>query len=600
MVIVLTLPDPRPGVPDVRTAGRYLAWLGRQQWRTLVIGMSLGTAWTMSQAMVPWLVGRTIDEGVAAGDARALLTWCAALLAVALFQTGSGALRHRFAVWNWLQAALRTQQLIGHHAAGAGTALAARKTTGDVVSGVANDAGRIGAVFDVSQRFVGSVLAFVAVTVLLLRIDVGLGLLVLIGVPALTTSLALVVRPLQRRQNATRDAEGRLTTLGADTVAGLRVLRGIGGEDQFLARYTARSQAVRDAGVGAAGVQATLDAAQVLLPGAFVATLTWLGAHATLDGRISTGQLVTLYGYAAFLVLPLGTATETLGKAVRARVAAGRVVEILRIRPRHAATGAVAVAVAVAGGVPDRTDGVIVADPASGLRLRAGELTALVAPVPDEAARVAYRLARLEDDLPAGEAGEDPGDAATDGTVAAPRLAGVGIDTLPIAWLRRRILVSEAEPRLFTGTLRAQVDPHAAHADADVLAALDVADGHDVLDAVPEGLDGRVEERGRSLSGGQRQRVALARAVLAGPQVLVLVEPTSAVDAHTEARIAQRLVTARSGRTTLVTTASPLLLDRADAVAFLVGGRVVATGTHRELLRTVPAYRDTVIRGEAR
>jgi ABC-type multidrug transport system fused ATPase/permease subunit len=171
---------------------------------------------------------------------------------------------------------------------------------------------------------------------------------------------------------------------------------------------------------------------------------------------------------------------------------------------------------------------------------------------------------------------------------------------MPVEALRRRVLVSEAEPRLFTGTLRGEVDPYARHDDRDVLRALQIADAHDVLDALPERLDAVVEERGRSLSGGQRQRLALARAVLADPEVLVLVEPTSAVDAHTEARIADRLRDARAGRTTLVTTTSPLLLDRADRVALLVDGRVVATGTHRELLHGEPRYRDTVVRGEDR
>jgi ABC-type multidrug transport system fused ATPase/permease subunit len=131
-----------------------------------------------------------------------------------------------------------------------------------------------------------------------------------------------------------------------------------------------------------------------------------------------------------------------------------------------------------------------------------------------------------------------------------------------------------------------------------VLAALAVADATDVLDALPEGLSSLVEERGRAFSGGQRQRLVLARAVLADPEVLVLVEPTSAVDAHTEARVAQRLRTARAGRTTLVTTASPLLLELCDRVAFLTGGQVVTEGTHRELLRRFPAYRNVVTRGE--
>jgi ABC-type multidrug transport system fused ATPase/permease subunit len=128
-----------------------------------------------------------------------------------------------------------------------------------------------------------------------------------------------------------------------------------------------------------------------------------------------------------------------------------------------------------------------------------------------------------------------------------------------------------------------------------------VAAAEDVLDALPDGLDAEVDEAGRGFSGGQRQRLALARAVLADPDVLVLVEPTSAVDAHTEVLVADRLRQARHAdgrRTTVVTTASPLLLDRCDDVAFVLAGQVVARGTHRELLAESPRYRDTVTRGE--
>ena len=119
-----------------------------------------------------------------------------------------------------------------------------------------------------------------------------------------------------------------------------------------------------------------------------------------------------------------------------------------------------------------------------------------------------------------------------------------------------------------------------------------------MLEALPDGLDSEVEERGRSFSGGQRQRLSLARALLTDAPTLVLVEPTSAVDAHTEARIAERLRAHRAGRTTVVMTASPLLLDHADHVVFLEGGEVVAEGSHRELLASSHAYRHTVIRGD--
>jgi ABC-type bacteriocin/lantibiotic exporter with double-glycine peptidase domain len=127
---------------------------------------------------------------------------------------------------------------------------------------------------------------------------------------------------------------------------------------------------------------------------------------------------------------------------------------------------------------------------------------------------------------------------------------------------------------------------------------LHTASAEDVIDALADGLEEAIEERGRSLSGGQRQRLLLARALLVDPAVLVLVEPTSAVDAHTEARIAARLSAARTGRTTVVMTTSPLVLDRVDTVAFLDEGTVAAIGTHRQLLDSSPGYRALVTRGE--
>jgi ABC-type multidrug transport system fused ATPase/permease subunit len=125
---------------------------------------------------------------------------------------------------------------------------------------------------------------------------------------------------------------------------------------------------------------------------------------------------------------------------------------------------------------------------------------------------------------------------------------------------------------------------------------LRVAAAEDVFAGSHGGWQGRIDERGRGLSGGQRQRVVLARVLGLDPQILILVDPTSAVDAHTEALIAERLVAHRRGKTTIVATVSPLLLHHADRVAFLVNQRIVASGTHEELLQTNPTYRRTVAR----
>jgi ABC-type multidrug transport system fused ATPase/permease subunit len=446
-----------------------------------------------------------------------------------------------------------------------------RLTTGEVVATVSSDALRAGGAFDITARLAGAIVSYGVVAAVLLSASTVLGLVVLIGVPLLVGTLGGVIRPLQRLQREQREEVGRLTALGADTVAGLRVLRGIGGEDVFFGRYQQRSQRVRRAGVRVAVPQSTLDASQVLLPGIFVVIVTWLGARFVQSGRIGAGDLVAFYAYAAFLVIPLRTAAEAVDKVTRALVGSRRMLDILTVEP------IVAEAPAVASEPPESS---ALVDERTGLVVEPGILTCLVSAVPEEAVEVADRLGRFVDDPEV-------------------TLGGVRLVDLPVETVRRRIVVSETDPLLFTGSLRNELDPWGrARDDADVLAAVAVANAEDVLDALPERLDARVEERGRGFSGGQRQRLVLARALLSAAEILILVEPTSAVDAHTEARVARRLRRARSGRTTLVVTVSPLVLDQADSVVFLAGGRVVAVGEHRELLRAIPEYRETVTRGE--
>ncbi|MBB2985595.1 ABC transporter transmembrane domain-containing protein [Terracoccus luteus] len=575
---MIRLPLDDPGTPVLDSPTAYLTWVAKGQRRTLVVAVLFGVVWLVSQALFPAVVGRAIDQGIIGGDLGRLALWCAVLVGLVLVSAASGAVRHRYAVTNWMQAAFRSAQLVGHHAADTGESLTRTVPTGDVVAVVSSDAMRIGGLYDVFARFAGAVVSYVVVALVLLQASTPLGLVVLIGVPVLVGALAFVVRPLQRRQLRQREEAGTLIGLGADTVAGLRVLRGIGGEHTFLQRYRAQSQAVRVVGNRVAGYQAALDAAQVLLPGVFVLIVVWLGARFAVDGQITPGQLVAFYGYTAFLVIPLRTATEMVDRATRAHIGAGKLLRVLRVRPDQ--TDRPDAAVAGEGATDLPAGPAALYDPVTGARIEPGRLTAVVSARPEDSAALADRLGRF---------GRYAGDV---------RLGDVRLADAPLAQVRRRIVVSEHDPRLFTGTLRDELDPTGRHDDADLLAALDVASGGDVLEALPGGLDGEVEERGRAFSGGQRQRLALARALLTDADTLVLVEPTSAVDAHTEARVAARLAAARAGRTTVVMTVSPLVLDQADEVLLLESGRVVATGTHHRLMSELPAYRRVVVRGE--
>jgi len=570
--LTVKLPVADPGDPDTRSPARFLIWVGRQQRGTLLAGVGFGVLWMVAQAFMPFAIGRAIQHGIVDHDNRSLAVWTLTLLGLGATQAFAGVMRHRFAVFNWLQASFRMAQVVAHHAARTGPAVRARLSTGEVVATVSNDAMRAGGAFDITARLSGAVVSYVVVAFILLSSSVTLGLVVLLGVPVLVTLLGFVIKPLQARQREQREEVGKLTALGADTAAGLRVLRGIGGEQAFYDRYRRRSQEVRWAGVRVAYPQSTLDAAQVFIPGLFVVLVTWLGARFAVSGRINAGELVAFYGYAVFLVIPLRTSAEAVDKVTRSLVGARRMLNVLEIE-RHVDDPVEP--------TPEPPAGVALSDTRSGLVVAPGELVCLVSADPAETAALADRLGRFGDE---------------DGVL----LGDVPLAALPIETVRRRIVVSEADPILFAGTLRSELDPwgRAEEHDDHIYEAIAVANAEDILEALPAELDSVVEERGRSFSGGQRQRLVLARAFLSDAEILVLVEPTSAVDAHTEARIAARLGPYRRGRTTLIASTSPLVLDRADHVLYVEDGKVIAEGTHRSLLHDEPRYRATVTRGE--
>ncbi|WP_030910712.1 ABC transporter ATP-binding protein [Streptosporangium amethystogenes] len=559
-----SLPAADPGVPDARSPIAYLLWVARMQRGPLLLGIGYAILWWLAMALVPAAMGNGIDA-ITAKDLPALVTWGAVVFALGITQAVMGILRHRMAVYNWLAAAYRTVQVTVRQSTRLGATLPKRMSTGEVVSVGNSDIAHIGNAMDILLRGCGAVVAIAVVTVILIDASPQLGLMVLVGLPLVAVAVAPLLKPLHRRQNDHRDLQGDLATRAADIVTGLRVLRGIGGERVFADRYGAESQRVRHAGVRVASVESMLEGAQVLLPGLLIAGVTWLGATFAMRGEITAGQLVAFYGYAVFLIAPVRTLTEAADKLTKGHVAARRVVRILALNPE------------VEGGT-GRSEGGLLRDVTSGVAVRPGMLTAVAAAVPEEAVTIADRLGRYSD----GDV--DFGD--------------VALDTLPISEVRRRVLVADNEAQLFAGVLRDELDVTGRASDEEITRALQAACATDIVEALPGGLEGRVAEAGREFSGGQQQRLRLARALTLDPEVLILIEPTSAVDAHSEARIADRLAKARAGKTTLVCTTSPLVLDRTDHVIYVEGGVVRAQGTHRELLATHPGYTAVVTRGE--
>ncbi|MFE5913649.1 ABC transporter transmembrane domain-containing protein [Streptomyces wedmorensis] len=573
------LPYADPGVPDIRSGPRFLFWLGRSQLGGQVKSLLWGLLHHLGIAGLPLGTGIAVQAVVDRDGGR--LALAGGLLAVLGAAIAIGdVMLHRTAVTNWITAAARVQQLLSRKTAELGSVLTRRVAAGEVVAVSTGDVEKIGWFVEALSRFAAGAVALVVICVGLTVYQPALGVVVAVGVPVLALAVLPLLPRATRRADVQREKAGKATELASDTVAGLRVLRGIGGEDLFLGRYRAASQEVRKAAVHSARMWALISAVQVVLPGVLLIVVVAYGTRLALDGRITVGELVTVYSAVALTYHPLRNFEEIAMAYSFSRPSAKRAARVLALTRTTTATAA--------GGEERAATGDLY-DPLTGLLAPAGRLTAVVCGDPDVAGRLADRL------------GGHPAEPGADHTSVL--LGGVPLDELPLESARTAVLVQDKDPVLLSGTLRDLLDVPSSGA-VPAADALTAAQCDDVLDALAQAsvdtggypMRTRITERGRSLSGGQRQRLALARSLVADPEVLVLDEPTSAVDAHTESRVAAGVRELRKARTTVVLASSPLLLDRADRVVLVHEGQAVAVGTHRELLATEPRYRAVVTR----
>ncbi|MFD5006038.1 ABC transporter ATP-binding protein [Streptomyces mutabilis] len=586
-----------PGTPDRRGGWRYLLWLVRRQWPRCLAGAVLASVWMVLLAATPYLMARVIDHGLTPGDLGALAGWTGALVAAGVCNAWLGTMRHRTMTRVRMDANFRTVKVVVEHATRLGASLRRQVGAGEVVTIGVGDVQTISTSLTAVGPGVGAVVAYAAVGGLLLSVSTRLALVVLLGVPLLGVLLGPLMGRLQSRESEYRERQSVLTARVGDLAGGLRVLNGLGGKGLVADAFRRDSGRLREQGYRVGAVTSWIQALGVGLPMLFLALVTWLGARLAVQGHISVGELVSVYGYVVALGWPVTFLIEMAHQLSRGVVAARRVVAFLRLEPDPDT------------GTRDApAEPSVLYDPDSGVRVLPGRLTALAGARPADAAELIDRLGRY--------------------APSEVTWGDVPLSEVPLAQVRARILVAEAEADLFAGSLRdvigaretplrgagghdvrlrrvgatshntpADARQHAgAPPTANLTRAIRTAAAEDIVQSLPDGLETQVAAQGRDLSGGQRQRVRLARALFTDPEVLLAVEPTSALDAHTEATVAHRLRDARRGRTTVVACTSPLVLDRADVVHHLVDGKVVATGTHQELLAGEPGYRALVSR----
>ncbi|MGW2913905.1 ABC transporter ATP-binding protein [Streptomyces asoensis] len=572
----------------------------RGQARRVGLGAALGCVHQLGEALVPVLIGVVIDQAVAGQDAGRLLLWLAVLAVVYVTLSWSFRLGARAGERGAEEAAHTLRLAIVRRVLDARGGAEDGRLPGELANVATEDAKRVGAVNMALMSGTWAVAGVTASAVALLLTSVPLGLIVLLGTPVLLWLGHLLSKPLERRSEAEQDRAAHASGVAADLVAGLRVLKGLGAQQAAVERYRGTSRLSLAATLRAARAESWQTGLVLALTGGFIALIALVGGRLALDGSLSLGQLVSAVGLALFLLGPLETFAWVNAELAQGRASAARIAQVLAAEP------------AVVGGddpVPQpvrgalRLRGVRLGDGTDGVDLdvAAGRLTGIAVTDPACAEALLRCLGRERDP--------------ESGTV---ELDGVPLNRFDPAQLRAAVLVAAHDAVLFDGSLADNVTPRAepeddgtpdgsaaepaagdgtGEADADVLTerAMSAAHADEVARSLPHGTATGVGEGGRSLSGGQRQRVLLARALRAGPPVLVVHDPTTAVDALTEARIAEGLREIRRGRTTLVVTNSPALLAVADRVVLLDGGRVGAEGTHAELVRADATYRTAVL-----
>jgi ATP-binding cassette subfamily B protein len=528
-------------------------------------------------------VRHVVDGGFGSGDPRLLDQALAGVLAVAATLALATWFRFFLMMTTGERVVADLRRAVFDHVIGLEPAFFEARRTGEVISRLTNDATLLQQVIGYGlSLFVRNALMMAGAAVMLFVTSWKLGLLVLVGVPATLVPILLLGRRVRRLSRDGQDRVAEVSSYIDEAVHEVRTVQAYGHEEVDRANFARHAEAAYRAGASRVRQKAFLIASVMLIAFSAVGIILWIGGHDVLAGRLSAGELAAFVFYASVVAGGAGTVSEVWGELQRAAGATERLLELLDTPPGIVAPPA-PTAPPAGGRLELAFDEVGFSYPSRpgapalqhfSLRVAAGERLALVGPSGAGKSTVFALLLRFYDPQQ-----------------GAIRIGGAALGAMDPRALRRLIAVVPQEPVLFAASVLENVRygrPEASR--AEVLAACEKAFALEFIERLPQGIDTPIGERGVTLSGGQRQRLSVARALLADRPILLLDEATSALDAESERTVQRALEALAQGRTTLAIAHRLATVQHADRIVVMERGRVVAQGTHAELLREGGLY----------